>query len=59
MRIGMQAGAGAYSQEFEAEADYVGLYLMGRAGMAVDEVPGLLAAHGRGPPVFDHHQPRG
>lgn len=25
-------GAGAYSQEFEAEADYVGIYLLARAG---------------------------
>ena len=39
MRVGMNAGAGAYSQSFEAEADYVGLYLMARARMAVDEVP--------------------
>ena len=39
MRIGANTGAGAYSQEFEAEADYVGLYLMARAGMAIDDVP--------------------
>ena len=39
MRIGMNAGAGAYSRDFEAEADYVGLYLMARAGMAVEDVP--------------------
>lgn len=29
---GMQAGAGAFSQEFEAEADYVGVYHAARAG---------------------------
>jgi hypothetical protein len=28
----MKAGAGAYSQDFEAEADYVGLYYLARAG---------------------------
>lgn len=35
--FGNLAGA-AYSQEFEAEADYVGLYLMARAGYRIDEV---------------------
>ena len=29
-------GASAYSQEFESEADYVGLYIMARAGMNPD-----------------------
>jgi hypothetical protein len=28
----MKAGAGAYSQDFESEADYVGLYYLARAG---------------------------
>ena len=32
-----EAGAGAYSQEFEAEADYVGLYMTARAGYGIDE----------------------
>ena len=32
MRIGAEAGAGAFSQDFEAEADYVGVYLMARGG---------------------------
>ena len=31
----MQAGAGAFSQEFEAEADYVGVYHAARAGYDV------------------------
>jgi Zn-dependent protease with chaperone function len=31
-----QMGAEAYSKSFEAEADYVGLYLMARAGYPVD-----------------------
>ncbi|MFP6742273.1 MAG: M48 family metallopeptidase [Alphaproteobacteria bacterium] len=39
MRAGANIGAGAYSKEFEAEADYVGLYLMARAGMSIEEVP--------------------
>ena len=34
-----QIGAMAYSQEFEAEADYVGLYIMANAGMPIDEAP--------------------
>ncbi len=31
-----QAAAQAYSQEFESEADYVGLYVMARAGMPIE-----------------------
>ena len=38
-RLGAQAGGGAYSQEFEAEADYVGLYMMAKAGMEVAGTP--------------------
>lgn len=30
------AAAQAYSQDFEAEADYVGLYIMGRAGLEIE-----------------------
>jgi Zn-dependent protease with chaperone function len=33
--------AQAYSQEFEAEADYVGLYLTARAGFKIDDAPNL------------------
>ena len=33
-----QAGARMYSQEFEAEADYVGIYYMERAGYSIDNV---------------------
>jgi len=36
-----QAGQMAYSQEFEAEADYVGLYMIARAGRPVEEAPAL------------------
>ncbi|MCH9020486.1 MAG: M48 family metalloprotease [Proteobacteria bacterium] len=38
-KIGAQAGRGAYSQEFEAEADYVALYIMANAGMDVSDTP--------------------
>ena len=31
--------ASAYSQEFESEADYVGLYLMANAGLTIDDAP--------------------
>ncbi|MDO8346471.1 MAG: M48 family metallopeptidase [Rugosibacter sp.] len=43
------AGASAYSQEFEAEADYVGLYLMANAGLPITDAPKfwrrMAAAH--------------
>ncbi len=39
MRIGAEAGAGAFSQDFEAEADYVGVYLMARGGYDIDLAP--------------------
>lgn len=42
-------GAAAYSQEFEAEADYVGLYLMANAGLPIVNAPQfwrrMAAAH--------------
>lgn len=34
-----QLGAGAFSQDFEAEADYAGLYVMARAGYPIDDAP--------------------
>lgn len=34
-----EVGAGAYSQSFEAEADYVGLYHTARAGYNIHEAP--------------------
>lgn len=34
-----QAGAGAYSQDFEREADYAGLYVMARAGYDISNAP--------------------
>lgn len=35
---GLSAGAQAYSQDFEREADYVGMYLLARAGLDTAEV---------------------
>ena len=44
-----QVAGGAYSQEFEAEADYVGLYVMAQAGMPITDAPKfwrrMAAAH--------------
>lgn len=37
----MQAGGGAFSQEFEHEADYVGLYYTARAGFNIEHEPDL------------------
>jgi Zn-dependent protease with chaperone function len=34
-----EAASQAYSQEFEAEADYVGLYMLANSGFSVDEAP--------------------
>jgi hypothetical protein len=41
MRAGAQVGAKAYSQAFEAEADYLGLYFASRAGFDVSKAPEL------------------
>ncbi len=35
----MNMTANAYSQEFEAEADYVGLYMMKQSGMEIENAP--------------------
>lgn len=44
-----KVGAAAYSQDFEAEADYVGLYMMALAGMDITNAPRfwrrMAAAH--------------
>ena len=34
-------GGAAFSQEFEAEADYVGLYIVARTGRKIDEAPNV------------------
>jgi predicted Zn-dependent protease len=37
--IGAQAALLSYSQDFEQEADYVGLYILARAGFNLDDAP--------------------
>ncbi len=39
MNLGSNLGAAAFSQDFEAEADYVGLYHAARAGYDIDNAP--------------------
>ena len=39
--LGPQIGASAYSQEFESEADYVGVYIAGRVGYEVSSAANL------------------
>ena len=50
--IGAQAGAGAFSQDFEAEADYVGVYHVARAGYDVKSAASfwrrMAVAHPKG-----------
>lgn len=38
-KTGAKSAGGAFSPEFEAEADYVGLYIMARAGYNIDKAP--------------------
>lgn len=38
LNIGSQIGAGAFSQDFETEADYIGLYFTAKAGYNIDGV---------------------
>jgi membrane-associated protease RseP (regulator of RpoE activity) len=40
-KAGGQIGGQAYSQEFETEADYVGMYYLARAGHSMDNVEGF------------------
>lgn len=40
-KLGMNAGVISYSVPFELEADYVGLYIMSRAGFDIAKAPGL------------------
>jgi membrane-associated protease RseP (regulator of RpoE activity) len=41
-KMGMQAGGQAYSKEMEAEADYVGLYILANAGYDIHSGPNLF-----------------
>lgn len=38
-KVGQQQGMMRYSSAFEAEADYVGLYILARAGFAIEQAP--------------------
>lgn len=38
-QLGGQVGSLQYSQDFEQEADYVGLYILARAGFAIEDAP--------------------
>jgi beta-barrel assembly-enhancing protease len=40
-RAAANAGAGAFSVDFEREADYVGLYMVARAGFGTDDAPNV------------------
>jgi len=40
-KMGAEAGAQAFSQDFEREADYVGLYILAWSGQPVDKVAGF------------------
>lgn len=44
------AAAGAYSKDFEAEADYVGLYFMARAGFPIAQAPDVWREFGAANP---------
>lgn len=41
LKVGQQLGGSAFSQEFESEADYVGMYFMARAGFDYSDVAGF------------------
>ncbi len=45
-----ELGAGAFSQGFEAEADYAGLYLMARAGYDIESAPNFWRRMGAANP---------
>ncbi len=45
-----KVGKGAFSHDFEAEADYVGLYMMARAGYAIDDAADIWRRMGAANP---------
>jgi hypothetical protein len=47
----MDAGAKAYSQEFESEADYLGVYMLARAGFEIGVAPDFYRRMGVQNPV--------
>lgn len=51
--LGARSGAAAFSQDFEREADYLGMYMMARAGFRPDSVASFWArSQGDAPPVW-------
>lgn len=54
MGLGQGLGAGAYSQSFEYEADYVGLYHTARAGYDISEAPNFWRRMGAKHPAAIH-----
>jgi hypothetical protein len=55
MNIGADIGGGVYSQEFEHEADYVGLYYVARAGYDISQGPGVWRRMGASNPRSISH----
>jgi predicted Zn-dependent protease len=47
---GAQAGARSYSQDFEREADYVGMYILARAGRPYADAPNFWRRMGQESP---------
>lgn len=59
-RSGAEAGAEVFSQDFEREADYVGLYIMALSGRSIDRAPDLwrrMAAESPGSIKFASSHP--
>lgn len=50
----IEIGAKAYSQDFESEADYIGLYYAARAGYGIEEAPNLWRRMGADNPDSIH-----
>jgi len=49
-RSGAEAGAASYSQDFEREADYVGMYILARAGLRYVDAPNFWRRMGQESP---------
>ena len=54
--LGANLGSSAYSQEYEAEADYVGAYYTARAGWELAELPSLWRRFAMGHPSIIHSE---
>lgn len=53
--LGGNLGAGAFSQDFEAEADYVGIYATARAGYNISQAPNFWRRMGAEHPAGISH----